>query len=69
MSQILRFNFKVMTEAGKNWIVLEPVEERSNVLAGVSLSFNLPEGATSNQAEEIAAYLNENIKSVTYTAT
>ena len=69
MSQMLRFNFKVMSESGKNWIVLEPVEERSNVLARVSLSLNLPEGATSNQAEEIAAYLNENIKSVTYTTT
>jgi hypothetical protein len=65
--QTLKFDFKVRSEGGKNWIVLEPVNEKSNVLDDVSLTFNLPEGTTANQAEEIAAYLNQNIDSVSYT--
>jgi hypothetical protein len=65
--QTLKFDFKARSAAGKNWIELEPVEEKTNVLGDVSLTFNLAEGATVNQAEEIAAYLNENITSVSYT--
>ena len=37
------------------------------LVAGGFLGFDLPEGTTINQAEEIAAYLNEKINSVSYT--
>jgi hypothetical protein len=57
MSQTLKFDFKVSSASGKNWIVLEPVDKNLNVLGDVSLTFNLAEGVTVNQAEEIAAYL------------
>ena len=65
--QTLKFDFKVRSEGGKNWIVLEPADEKSNVLDDVSLTCNLSEGSTANQAEEIAAYLKKNIDSVSYT--
>ena len=68
MSQTLKFDFKVSSASGKNWIVLEPVDKNLNVLGDVSLTFNLAEGVTVNQAEEIAAYLNETIRAVSYNA-
>jgi hypothetical protein len=64
--QTLKFNFKARSEGGKSWIALEPADEKSNVLDDVSLTFNLPEGSTANLAEDIAAYLNKNIDSVSY---
>ena len=68
MTKRAKFVFKTRESAGRDpSIVLEPVGESLDVLAGGFLGFDLPEGTTINQAEEIAAYLNEKINSVSYT--
>ena len=66
MNQTVRFDFEVRTFAGEISIILEPLDQELEVLAGGYLTFDLPEGATQNQAEEIASFLNENILSVSY---
>jgi hypothetical protein len=68
MIQRAKFYFKPSSHpSGEYSIVLEAFHEDLDVLGGGFLSFVLPEGATANQAEEIAAYLNENIRAVSYT--
>ena len=68
MTKRAKFVFKTKESAGRvPIIVLEPLRESFDVLAGGFLGFDLPEGTTINQAEEIAAYLNEKIDSISYT--
>jgi hypothetical protein len=68
MTQRARFDFKARRlPSGDHWIVLEPLDGDLNVLNGCFLGFDLSEGTTANQAEEVAAFLNENILSVSYT--
>jgi hypothetical protein len=52
---------------GDFWICLEPFEGNLKILGNGFLGFDLPEGTTINKAEEIAAFLQENIGSVSYT--
>lgn len=47
---------------GDFWICLEPLEKKLTVLRKGFSSFDLPEGTTINKAEEIAAFLQENIR-------
>lgn len=69
MTQRAKFYFKPSVNLdGEYVIALEAFHEDLDVLAGGSLAFDLPEGATANQAEEIAAYLNESIRAVSYSA-
>jgi hypothetical protein len=69
MTQRAKFYFKPNANPdGEYVIALEAFHEDLDVLAGGSLAFDLPEGATANQAEEIAAYLNENIRAISYSA-
>jgi hypothetical protein len=68
MTQRAKFYFKPSRyPSGEYWIVLEAFHEDLDVLAAGFLGFDLPEGTTANQAEEIATYLNENIRAVSYT--
>ena len=68
MTQRAKFYFKSSRyPSGEYWIVLEAFHEDLDLLATGYLGFDLPEGTTANQAEEIAAYLNENIRAVSYT--
>ena len=69
MTQRAKFYFKPSSyPSGEYGIVLEAFHEDLDVLGGGFLGFDLPEGATANQAEEIAAFLNENIRAVSYTS-
>ena len=52
---------------GDFWIYLEPWEENLSVLGSGFLAFDLSEGTTVTKAEKIAAFLQENISSVSYT--
>jgi hypothetical protein len=68
MTQRAKFYFKPSRyPSGEYWIVLEAFHEDLDLLANAFLGFDLREGTTVNQAEEIAAYLNENIRAVSYT--
>ena len=67
MTQRAKFYYKPRRNpSGDYEILLEAFHEDLDVLAGGFLAFVLSEGATVNQAEEIAAYLNENIRAVSY---
>ena len=67
MKENVRVVFKVKkTENGDFSICFEPLEENLKVLGKGFLGFELPEGTTVNTAEEIAAFLQENISSVSY---
>ena len=68
MTERVRMLFRVKEFAsGDFWICLEPLEEELKILGKGFLGFDLPEGTTINKAEEIAAFLQENISSVSYT--
>ena len=68
MIENVRVVFRVQEVSnGEPWIRLEPVDTGLRVLGGGFLGFELPEGTTINTAEEIAAYLQEKIRSVSYT--
>ena len=68
MTQRAKFYFKPNRyPSGEYWIVLEAYHEDLDLLANAYLGFDLPEGTTANQAEEIAAYLKENIRAVSCT--
>ncbi len=68
MTERTRVVFRVKKSvSGDFWICLEPFERNLKVLGNGFLSFDLPEGTTINKAEEIAAFLQENISSVSYT--
>jgi hypothetical protein len=68
MKQNVRVVFRVQeVSGGEPWIRLEPIDKDLKVLGSGFLGFELPEGTTINTAEEIAAFLQENISSVSYT--
>ena len=68
MTQRAKFHFKSSRfPSGEYWIVLEAFHEDLDILARGFLGFDLAGGVTANQAAEIAAYLNENIRAVSYT--
>jgi hypothetical protein len=68
MTERVRMLFRVKELAsGDFWICLEPLEEGLKILGKGFLGFDLPEGTTINKAEEIAAFLQENISSISYT--
>jgi hypothetical protein len=68
MTERTRVVFRVKKSvSGDFWICLEPLERNLKVLGNGFLGFDLPEGTTINKAEEIAAFLQENISSVSYT--
>jgi hypothetical protein len=52
---------------GTPWIACEPLSGSLSILKKGILGFDLPDGCTHQQAEQIAARLNNNIKNVTYT--
>jgi hypothetical protein len=67
MKENVRVVFRVQeVSGGEPWIRVEPIDENLKVLGNGSLGFELPEGTTINTAEEIAAFLQENISSVSY---
>jgi hypothetical protein len=67
MKENVRVVFKVKkSDNGDFSICLDPLEENLKVLGKGVLGFELPEGTTANTAEEIAAFLQENIRSVFY---
>ena len=69
MTEHARMVFRVRELTnGDFWIYLEPSEENLEVLGKGFLGFDLPDGTTANQAEEIAAFLQENISGVSYTS-
>ncbi len=69
MIQRAKFYFKpINNPSGEYGIALEAFHEDLDVLGGGFLGFDLLEGTTVNQAEEIAAYLNEKIRAVSYNA-
>jgi hypothetical protein len=68
MKQNVRVVFRVQeVSGGEPWIRLEPIDKDLKVLGSGFLGFELQEGTTINTAEEIAAFLQENISSVSYT--
>jgi hypothetical protein len=68
MKENARVVFRVQeVSGGEPWIRLEPVDKDLRVLGNGFLGFELPEGTTINAAEEIAAFLQENITRVSYT--
>jgi hypothetical protein len=68
MKENVRVVFRVQEVSGREpWIRLEPIDKDLRVLGSGFLGFELPEGTTINTAEEIAAFLQENISSVSYT--
>ena len=68
MTERTRVVFRVKKSvSGDFWISLEPFERNLKVLGNGFLSFDLPEGTTINKAEEIAAFLQENINDISYT--
>jgi hypothetical protein len=68
MKQNVRVVFRVQeVSGGEPWIRLERINKNLRVLEGGFLGFELPEGTTINTAEEIAAFLQENISCISYT--
>jgi hypothetical protein len=68
MKQNVRVVFRVEEVSGEEpWIRLEPIDKDLKIFGSGFLGFELPEGTTINTAEEIAAFLQENISSVSYT--
>ena len=53
---------------GIPWIMLEPMDKDISILDKGFLGMDLAPNITYQQAEEIARFLNENIKSVSFTA-
>jgi len=68
MEENVRVVFRVHeVPGGEPWIQLEPLNRDLKVLRNGFLGFELSEGTTINKAEEIAAFLQESISSVSYT--
>jgi hypothetical protein len=68
MKDSSRVVFRVQEVSGAEpWIRLELMDKHLVVLGNGFLGFDLPEGTTINAAEEIAAFLQENITRVSYT--
>jgi hypothetical protein len=68
MKDSARVVFRVQEGSGAEpWIRLELMDKDLVVLGNGFLGFYLPEGTTINAAEEIAAFLQENITRVSYT--
>jgi hypothetical protein len=68
MKENARVVFRVQeVSGGEPWIRLEPIDKDLRVLGNGFLGFELPAGTTINTAEEIAAFLQEHITSVSYT--
>ena len=68
MTERAKFIFTAKEGANREpYLLLAPAGNDLPILDRGFLSFDLPEGTTINQAEEIAAYLNEKIESVAYT--
>jgi len=61
-----RFTVKE-SSSGKPRLVLEPSRETLQVLGNGILGLNLQPGATIEDAQEIANFINDNIVSVSYT--
>jgi hypothetical protein len=65
MKEKVRVVFRVQeVSGGEPWIRLEPLDKNLKNLGIGFLGFELPEGTTINKAEEIAAFLQENINSI-----
>jgi hypothetical protein len=60
------FNVRQYPEGGF-WIEMEPVEEDLKPLTKGFLGFDLPESITLERANEIAHFMNDSLKKVTYT--
>ena len=59
--------FTPQEELGEIWISLEPYGDDLEILKDGFLGFDLPEGTTVEEGQEIAQYLNEKIRRVSYT--
>jgi len=65
MKEKVRVVFRVQeVSGGEPSIRLEPLDKNLKNLGIGFLGFELPEGTTINKAEEIAAFLQENINSI-----
>ena len=65
MKEKVRVVFRVQeVSGGEPWIRLEPLDKNLKNLGIGFLGFELSEGTTINKAEEIAAFLQENINSI-----
>lgn len=67
MHQTSVFKFMVKESgAGVPWIALEPADENLPVLGEGNLGFDLVDGASLADAEEVARVLNRHIKQLSY---
>lgn len=61
--------FRVSEHAdGTPWISLEPRNGGLSILKGGMVGFDLPEGTDMKQADEIADYLQQNLRELGYTS-
>ena len=68
MSERGRYKFTVKESAkGTPWIAAEPMGPEPEVLCEGILGFDLREGATLDEAREIAHFLNDHVAWVSYT--
>ncbi len=64
----VEFQFTVRTSLdAPPWIALEPLSGTLPILQKGSIGFDLYEGTTKEQADEIVDALNDNVESVSYT--
>ncbi|HUK08505.1 MAG TPA: hypothetical protein VLX09_11600 [Stellaceae bacterium] len=63
----IRFSVKE-TADGVLWICAEPLDKELPILRGGNLGFDLRPGATIEQASEIARFMDQNIRRLTYSA-
>ena len=70
MAASARVIFTVEEVAGGEFIIkLEPVDKNLPALENGFLAFDLPDGTTVNKAEEVAAFLQENLTGISYRVT
>lgn len=64
-----KYLFRVTTfHDGTPWIALDPLYRHLPLLKAGMLGFDLKPGTSHAKAEEIAAFLNEHIEQISYTA-
>ncbi len=71
MAERAEYHFAVKEhEGGQPWIMVGPMRSKSNisVFKRGFLGFDLPDGVSYEDAQQLAETLDEKIKNVTYTA-
>jgi hypothetical protein len=63
-----RYRFRVCEyESNAFWIMAEPLSSDIKILKHGILGFDLPTGASMDQAQQVADFFNKNVRSITYT--